>query len=174
MKFHTFLAGFVLIAVVCGLAPADDKAPATITHRITGLSCKERIDDLRELMKDKPDVKLLGIDFDHAEATFSYNSKVMSSERLGQILAEKGFGIRPASTTPPDKLTRVEISVIGLDCKGCSLGTYFVIYKLDGVEQATANFKENLVTAWIDPKKTDRQTLEKALAKAGVTLKTSP
>ncbi len=38
-------------------------------------------------------------------------------------------------------------------------------FKLLGVEQATASFKVGLVTAWIDPAKTDRAMLEEALRK---------
>jgi len=40
----------------------------------------------------------------------------------------------------------------------------------DGVEQATANFKDGLVTAWIHPKQTDRATLEDALRTRGGSL----
>ena len=61
--------------------------------------------------------------------------------------------------------------IAGLDCKGCSYAAYLAVYKIEGVENATASFKEELVTAWIDPSKTDRATLEEALAKRDVTLK---
>ena len=46
------------------------------------------------------------------------------------------------------------------------------IYKIEGVEYATASFKEGRVTALIDPGKTERAVLEAALKKKGVELKT--
>jgi len=65
----------------------------------------------------------------------------------------------------------VNISIAGLDCTGCSYGAYLAVYKIDGVENATASFKEGAVTAWIDPNKTNRAALEEALTKRGVTVK---
>jgi hypothetical protein len=41
---------------------------------------------------------------------------------------------------------------------------------VEGVEQATASFKEGLVTAWIHPHKVNRLKLEEALRKKGVKL----
>ena len=64
--------------------------------------------------------------------------------------------------------------MFGLDCKGCALAAYESIAKLDGVEQATVNFKVGLVTAMIDPKKTDRAALEAALKQKQVELKKQP
>ena len=45
------------------------------------------------------------------------------------------------------------------------------IYKIDGVEQATASFKAGLVTALINPEKTNRAALEEALKMKQVELK---
>jgi copper chaperone CopZ len=63
--------------------------------------------------------------------------------------------------------------VLGLDCKGCCLGAYESIAKIEGVEQATASFKLGLVTALIDPAKTNRAALETALKQRNVTLKSA-
>ena len=65
----------------------------------------------------------------------------------------------------------IEISVAGLDCKACCLAAYEAIYRLEGVEMATASFHEGRVTALTDPEKTDRARLEAALKQRGVTLK---
>jgi copper chaperone CopZ len=65
----------------------------------------------------------------------------------------------------------LQIPIIGLDCKGCSYAAYLAIYKIEGVEYATASFKDSRVVALINPAKTDQATLEKALVKKGVTLK---
>jgi hypothetical protein len=62
-----------------------------------------------------------------------------------------------------DKLERVAIPVVGHDCKGCGLGTYDVVCRIDGVEQATVSFKAGLVTALVQPEKTNRAALEAAL-----------
>ena len=73
-------------------------------------------------------------------------------------------------TTARDKLQTVVIPAAGLDCKACCLAAYEGISGIDGVEQATASFKEGKITALIDPTKTDKAKLEEALRKKGVTV----
>jgi copper chaperone CopZ len=163
---------------------ADDKPaqPQTISCRITGLCCPKREDDLRETVKRMADVKLLGIDFKNAEATLAYDPAQLFpnapakevAERFNKMLGTASvntFAVNPAPRAPKDKLKLVEIPVVGLDCKGCCLGAYEAIYKIEGVEHATASFKDGRVTALIDPAKTDRSTLEAALKQRGVALK---
>jgi len=162
----------VAIFPLHGAPERPAKTVQTITHRITGLCCPERVDDLRDAVKDEPELKLLSIDYEHAQATFEYIPKNVPVLRFRELLGKRGFAINPSPALPADKLTAIEIPVAGLDCKGCSLGAYHVIYRIDGVEQATVNFKEGRVRALIDPKKTNRAALESALKKAKVELKT--
>jgi len=164
------LVTIVLLGVAIAGQAADPPAIQTLTHKVTGLSCPERIEDLREAVKDHAEVQLISIDYARAEATFTYTPKVFSAERLRQLIASKGFGFKAPSTTPAEQLTLIEIPIYGLDCKGCSLGAYNAVIKIDGVEQANASFKESRVTVLIDPAKTNRAALEEALKKARVTL----
>ena len=60
------------------------------------------------------------------------------------------------------------IGVAGLDCKGCAYGAYRTLAKIDGVERATVYFKQWIVTARVDPSKTNREALVAALKKAEV------
>lgn len=167
-----------LLAALCLLAP--DVAP--VKHRVTGLYNAEREADLREAMKSIPGMTIVSIDFDTAEVTFSYDqvkligkgSEKELLERLENLFRRASshtFGIRALSTVPKEKLTRVEIGVAGLDCKGCELAAYEVLYRIDGVEQATCSFKAGKMTALIDPEKTSKAALEEALKKRSVTLK---
>lgn len=171
---------FLVLAVACGLASAEP-----IKYQITGLFSPDRVADLKEAMEDLPQIKLVSVDYKNAEATFDFDAKKVFPganekqvmERLENLLrpaSRHTMGLKPARTVPLEKLTFVEIAVEGLDCKACSLAAYESIYKLDGVERATASFKEGLVTAHIDPAKTDRAKLEDALKKRGVTLKKTP
>ena len=173
-----------MIALLTLLVPTAAFAEIqTVKHRVTGLFSKDRIEDLRQSVKKIPDVTLVEVDFDHAEVALSYDPlKLVGKgkekeipDRLDNLLraaSSHTLGIRPLSTTPRDKLTRIEFGVLGLDCKACCLAAYESIYKIDGVEQATASFKDGLVTALIDPAKTNRAALEEALKKRQVTLKT--
>jgi hypothetical protein len=61
---------------------------------------------------------------------------------------------------------------VGLDCRACELSAYEVIFKMEGVEQATCSFKAGMMTALIDPEKTNKSTLEEALKKRNVSLRT--
>lgn len=162
--------------------PAD---LATIKLRVTGLFSPDRAADLREVMLKIPDAKLISIDYANAEAVFEYDPKTAFDkakpdkipERLDNAIRTNSFstfGIKPLSTTPKEKLQRVEIAVVGLDCKGCALAAYESVAKIDGVDQATCSFKEGLVTAKFDPEKTNRAALEAALIKVRVELKTPP
>jgi copper chaperone CopZ len=179
----------VLLALFLAALPAVALAKAglevqTVKHRVTGLFSHEREDDFRETVKKIPDLTLVGIDFDSAEVTFSYDpAKLFAKgtkekdyvEHFDNLLRKASthtFGARALCATPKEKLTRVEIGVIGLDCKGCGLAAYEVLYKIDGVEQATANFKEGRMTALIDPEKTNRAALVEALKKRNVGIKT--
>jgi hypothetical protein len=157
--------------------------PTTLTVRVTGLFLADRVQDLKELFEEQfPEVKIAKLDFDRAEAELVFDSakvfpKVKPADILKQIdqkvrqTSNGTFGIHPASTVANDKLKRIEIGVAGLDCKACSLAAYEIVAKIDGVEQATASFKNGLITALIDPEKTDKAMLEAALKKRNVTLK---
>ena len=173
------------VALFATLATADDKPKADepIKHQITGLFSTDREADLRETFKQLPEFKLVSIDFKNAEASFEYDlAKVFPNakpeqviERFDNLLRQASrhtFGVKPLRSLPKDKLTLIEIPVVGLDCKGCSLGAYDAIYRLPGVETATASFKEGRVTALINPEKIDRIELETALKQRGVQLKT--
>src|SRR5262249_21115946 len=97
--------------------------------------------------------------------------------RLHELLRSASghtFGIKPLRSLPLEKLRLVEIAVEGLDCKACSLAAYEAVYMLEGVERATASFREGRVTALIDPAKTDRAKLEAALKKRGVEVPSRP
>lgn len=170
----------MIFALVLALLLPAEAQP--VKHRITGLFSKDREADLRESVKKMGEISIVEIDFDHAEVTFSYDREKLFPktkdkdllERFDNLLRQSSshtFGAKPLCTTPPDQLTRVEIGVLGLDCKACSLAAYEAIFKIEGVEQATASFKEGRVTALIDPAKTNRAALEDALKKRNVTLK---
>ena len=184
MKLN-FIA-IVSLLVTTVMFAADDKPaePQPVKHRVTGLFSPDREADLKKVFAEKiSEVKLVSVDFKNSEATFVYDADKLFNkpkpeqviERFDNLLRTHTlgtFGIRAVCTTPRDKLKFVEIPIVGLDCKGCCLAVYETIYKIDGVEQATANFKDGLATAWIDPKKTNQAELEDALKKRNVQLKT--
>ena len=183
MFTHTFIAVLTLslVALPC---VAEDKVVERqpVQHRVTGLFSPDRENDLREVLKTLLDVKLVSVDYKTSEATFLYDADKLLSrpkpeeipERLDNLLrsaSQSTFGIRPLCLIPKDKLKWIEIPVAGLDCKACCLAAYESVYKIDGVEQATASFKDGLVTAFVNPEKTNRAALEAALKARGVTLK---
>ncbi|MCF7787966.1 MAG: hypothetical protein K9N47_17730 [Prosthecobacter sp.] len=157
-------------------------------HRIIGLSEPSREQDLREQVKTMPEVELAALNFNTAEVTFRYDvAKLIPNynpkhppkteaitrhlEDLLRAASNGTFTLQPLSTLPADKLQKLEIQCGLLDCKGCRYGAYITIAKLDGVERATVN-ESALLTAWIDPTKTNREDLEAALKKGRVELKT--
>lgn len=174
----------VVYFLAAWLAAAADKPaePQKFNHRVTGLFAPDREADLRAALVKIPDVKLVRLDFNHAEAVFSYDPAVAFKgtrpekivERFNELLrnaTRHTMGIAPLDPTPKDRLTRVEIPVFVLDCKACSLAAYETVYKIDGVAAATAEFKESRITALIDTNRTDRAAIEAALKKRDITVK---
>ena len=162
-------------------AAANDKPakPERFTYRVTGLFAPDREADLRAAFRELPDVTLVAVDFDDAEITVEFvASKAFPGakpeqvvERLDQQLRQatrSTFGVKPRRTVLRERLERVVIPVSGLDCKACSLAAYEIVARIDGVEQATASFKDGRVTALIDPARTNRAALEAALRQRGV------
>jgi len=169
------------LALIAFLALSSIASAGEFKHQITGLFMPGREQDLRDVVAEIPNLKLVAVDFTNAEATFEYDpAKAFPAAKPDQVVARLDqllrsashgtFGARPLRTTPLDKLTLVEIQVAGLDCKACSLAAYEAVYKLDGVERATASFRDGKVTALIDPAKADRAKLEAALKQRGVTV----
>jgi copper chaperone CopZ len=176
----TFRMYFMILC--CMILWTTTAAAQPVKHQITGLFSTDREPDLREAFENIPQIKLISIDFKNAEATFEYDpAKVFPGAKPEQIVqkldallksaSNRTFGIKPLRTLPLEKLQLIEIPVAGLDCKACCLAAYEAIYKLDGVERATASFRDGLVTALIDPEKTNRSRLEAALKQRGVQLK---
>jgi len=168
-----------LLIVLSLLSAAE---PETFKYRVTGLWDHSREAELKETVSKIAGVTLVEVDFDTSEITLSYDqAKVFQKAKPKEVLERLDnwfrqnsghtFGVRAVCATPKEKLVRVEIGVLGLDCKGCLLALYDSVAKIEGVEQATASFKESKLTALIDPEKTNKAALEDALKKRNVTLK---
>ena len=171
------LVGCLAVGVAAEDRPAQ--RPERITYRVTGLFSKDREADLRAAFRDLPEIKLVAVDFDHAEATLEFAPVKLfpgqKPERVTELVNDKvrsvthaTFGIKPRSAVARDQLKEVVIPVAGLDCKACCLAAYEIVAQVDGVVQATASFKDGRVTARIDPSKADQAKLEEALRKRGV------
>ena len=172
------------ILVVCVVVSftASPAHAETIKLQITGLFAPDREADLRETVAKIPKVKLVDVDFKNAEATFEYDpAQVFAGAKLAQIIqrlndqisheSDRTFGVKALRTIPREKLTLIEIPVAGLDCRACSLAAYEIVLRVEGVEMATASFREGRVTALIDPARTDRTKVEDALKKRGVEIR---
>jgi copper chaperone CopZ len=172
------------ILALTGLAAADEKPTKTerLSCRVMGLFAPEREQDLRDAFENLPNFKLIAVNFDDAEMTVEFVASkafpdVKPADRINSLsnqlrnASHNTFSVKPQRTVARDKLKSVEIPVAGLDCKACCLAAYEIVAQIDGVEQATASFKEGRVTALIDPTKTDKTKLEEALRKREVQLK---
>jgi copper chaperone CopZ len=169
------------LAAACSAAdaPAEKKAE---TYRIMGLFSQDRVADLKESAATLQDARLEAVDFDKGEVTFSYDPQAAFKglkpddirNRIDNQLKNASshtFGLKPLSTTAPEKLEAVKIEILGLDCKGCSYAAYQAVANIPGVEYAIASFKEGLVVARIDPAQTNREALIKSLKQRGAEIK---
>ncbi len=155
------------------------------TFRILGLGTPDRQDVLREIMEKVTEVQITKLDFDKAEVTVRYDvvtlfpgsnpKKPPTADAINQRLDERvrqaslgGFSLKPLGTLSRDQLQRLEIKIMLPDCRGCRLGTYYAIAKLDGVEQVNFITEPSHLVVWIDPSKTNRDALVDVLKKARV------
>lgn len=181
-----FTAGTLALLLVYGtgislgvIAAEPLESPPPIKHQITGLFAPDREKDLQQVFEELPEFKLVRVDFANAEASLEYDAaKVFPGAKPEQIVerldnlvrgaSNHTFGVKPLRSVEKESLKLIEIPVAGLDCKACSLAAYEAIYRLKGVETATASFKEGRVTALINPEQIDRVELEMALKQRGV------
>jgi copper chaperone CopZ len=176
----------VLLVMTTGLVHAEMQ---TGVFRVIGLSDSGRGDDFRQNMKAIAEVELVAFDADKASATLQYDPEKLippgppkkpadrSPEKvrlkLNDLLhkASKGsFRLTVPTGIPEDKLTKVDIKVGLLDCKGCRYAVYIAVALLDGVERAIVNSETQNLTVWIDPAKVNREALEAALKREQVPL----
>ena len=172
---------FVLILNLSGSAIFAQTAE--YRFRVLSLFQPNRIEDLRQVVRKLPDITLVDISFKTSIATFRFDSRKVfpGAKTPEQIVVHLSNRLRGESqgafealllcTVPKEQLKELHIPIIGLDCKGCSYAAYLAIYKIEGVEYATASFKDGRVVARINPAKIDQATLEKALVKKGVSLR---
>ena len=92
----------------------------TVTHHITGLFSRDREADLRVALEKLPDVKLMSLDFAHAEAAFAYDPAIAFKDTKAEKIVERfdellrnvshhTLGVAPPIATPKDKLAPIEI-----------------------------------------------------------------
>jgi len=184
---------FLIIALLCwrgGLLEAEEQSS---TYRLIGLFEPSRQDDFRDLMSNIPELQIAKLDFEKDEVTLSYelpklfiDGKVPKDlppdklmERINNLIGSKSgrhkntFKLTALSKLPAHQQTRVDIKIGILDCKGCRYGVYQIVNKIDGVERVTVGVETPMVTAWIDPAKTNREAIEAALKKAQVAVPAS-
>ena len=150
---------------------------ATYRWRLTSLFQPDRVEEVRQSIESmNPEIKVLDIDYETSIATFRFDAQKLypgaNTEKnlvyqFGQTLRTHTRGVVEAlelPDTPLDKVQEVTIPIAGLDCRGCSYGAYLSVYKLPGVDYATANFRKGELYARIDSRTdTNEQTLREAL-----------
>lgn len=155
-------------------------AEKTVTFGVTGLFQPDRVGDLRRQAALIKDVTLKRVNYESAVVSFSYETnqppfKNASAEQVFRHMNEQlqqvskgAFSLRPLSQLPREQWREVSFPVQGLDCKACSFAAYNIVIAIDGVEHATASFKDGRITVWMDSKKTNREAVESALRRGGV------
>lgn len=179
---------FTSIACVLFFTMPLEAQEQTATVRIIGISDPARVEDFRTAIRAVPELGLVSLDGDKASAVLKYEvSAIITKPKAKEedltppkVLAQIDnligkASVRTFSLTAPtgvaeDTLAKVEFKIGTLDCKGCRYGAYIAIAKLDGVERATVDPATRILTAWLDPAKTNKEAIEAALKKARIEL----
>lgn len=69
----------------------------------------------------------------------------------------------------PAGLARVEFAVQGMTCGGCAVGTRAALKKLEGVQDADANYEQSTAWAVYDPKTVTPERMMDAIRELGYT-----
>ncbi len=184
------MSGLLGYFIVLCLAHSGFAKEAHVEFRITGLFQPDRVADLERqagsltVKEDhvSTEVKLVKVNYELSTATFSFDPdsvhfRKKTQEQILQILnglvrkaSRSTFQLFPLSTLDVEQLVMINVEVAGLDCKGCAFGAYRAIAMKEGVERAVVSFKDGCVKVWIDPRKTNRESLVEWLKKAEVEL----
>jgi copper chaperone CopZ len=172
--------GLLLTATAWGQAPSKD-TPRSLSLGVIGLFSPEREADLRAVFAQVPKVKLTAIDYRYAEITVEFipsqafpgsNEKDWPAllDNLVRAASTNTFSLRRLSGVSHDELEPIEMRILGLDCKACSLAAHETVVKVEGVAAATVNFREARLVALVDPKRVTRARLVEALKRLEVQL----
>jgi hypothetical protein len=152
-------------------------AEQPVEYSVRGLFQPDRKLALLNAAKALENCRLIGVDYDSARATFTYDDEAQGFKKakpeqvLQQIdtqirkLTNQTFTLLQPVAPPEAGLKRIDFAIEGLDCLGCSFGAYSAVAAQEGVERATASFHEGRLTAFIDPSKTSREALLEVLKK---------
>ena len=165
------------LALLLLLSVAAPAAEQTVQYSVRGLFQPDRKAFLINAAMGLEGCRLVEVNYDAARATFTYDDetqvfkKVKPDQILQQIdtqirkLTNHCFTLLQPGTLPAAGWTRIDFNIEGLDCLGCSYGAYSAVASLEGVDHATASFRDGRLTAFIDPAKTSRGALSEVLKK---------
>lgn len=165
------------LALLLFLSVAATAAEQSVHYSVRGLFQPDRKAVLINATKALENCRLVGVDYDTARATFTYDDeakgfkKAKPEQILQQIdnqvrkMTNYTFTLVQPGALPEAELKRIDFTVEGLDCLGCSYGAYNTVATLEGVERATANFHDGKLIVFIDPAKTSRKVLAEVLKK---------
>lgn len=172
---------FLLSSITTGAAAAQDTSAEESTFRLLGLFMKVRVAAFQKAMAEVEDLDVASVSYETGEVTLrlrgpfrlqndDHEKQLRALNNRVRIGTRGAFELAPPQPKPLSKRTKIEIPIKGHDCLGCSFGAYRAVYKLKGVHRVTSDFGEASLTAWIEPKVTDRETLEAELLKRKVML----
>lgn len=151
--------------------------------RLLGLFIPEQLGSFRRQLEKFPEARVEAVDYETAEVTLRYAAEsdmfrnatpLQVVERLNdriRQLSQGIFSVKPLGKVPHSDLQRIEIPIIGLDCHACSLAVHEILTQVEGVEHATASFRDGCGVAWVNPATVSRETLVQALRQRNVTIK---
>lgn len=184
LPFVAYLASIAVISFLSAATFAADAPPMPkpFTFRIFGMFAPEREAELKETAEKLMNVKLVSVDYAKAEATFEFDpAKAFPGAKPEQVEERLGNQLRDASHStfqfkkklemPRESLQKIEIAVVGLDCKACSFAAYQAVMRLEGVEQCEVVFRQEKLTALVDGSKIDKAKIETRLKEMGLKIR---
>ena len=133
----------------------------SVHYQVTGMKSEESAAQLKAALTAVEGASVEKVCHKSGCAVVKYDDKKTSKEVIQKVITGKGLTVAGE---------RVEISVLGMTCMGCSREVSMALKKLDGCSNTEVSHKTGKAVVTFDAKKISRAQVEAAITASGFKL----
>lgn len=134
-----------------------------ITFQVTGMSCTACANKIEKKLSKLGGVKQANVNFAIEKATVTYDDAVVKTEDFDNVIKGLGYG----TIIENNKLSKVNLRLIGMSCAACANKIEKKLNGLDGVKNAAVNFATEKASVEYDSTKVKVSDMQTAVEKLG-------
>ena len=136
--------GDMAVTATAGAIALDKAQLLNITFQVDGLDCADCAAKVEKAVGRLRGVNAAQMNFAAAKMKVSYDSTVMGTEEIVQVITGFGYGARAVSDVPGARKTVFRLT--GLDCADCAAKLEKRVAALTGVQAVSVNFGAGKMT----------------------------